>query len=126
MLESLSVFALIGLFTGGTARLFYPGRQPLRILATMAIGMGGSLLGGLLSWALWPVVEGQYSSGALLTSILGAVLALVLWAAVAYARSIGVFSRVRGSVFLSGPATPVHPATPSSELPGGPNRAANP
>ena len=86
---NLGVFALIGLLAGASARLFYPGRQPMRILATLALGMAGSLLGGLLSRAFWPAVEGQFTSGALLMSALGAVLVLVAWAGVAYARSIG-------------------------------------
>jgi uncharacterized membrane protein YeaQ/YmgE (transglycosylase-associated protein family) len=89
MLWNLVVFGLIGLLVGGAARLFYPGRRPLRILGTVVLGTAGSLLGGLVSWALWPPVEGEFYSGSLLLSVLGAVLALVLWASVAYARSIG-------------------------------------
>jgi len=88
MVLNLVVFALIGLFAGAAARLFYPGRQAGRILGTMALGMVGSLLGGLLSWAFWPEVDGQFSSGALLLSILGAVLVLVIWASVSYARRL--------------------------------------
>jgi uncharacterized membrane protein YeaQ/YmgE (transglycosylase-associated protein family) len=89
MLWNLLVFGLIGLFAGGAARVFYPGRQPMRILATMVLGMVGSVLGGLLSWAFWPEVDGQFSSGALLMSVLGAVVVLVLWASVTYGRRIG-------------------------------------
>jgi len=85
---NLIVFAVIGLFTGGAARLFYPGRQPMRILGTLVLGITGSLLGGLLSWMIWPPVEGEMQYGALLMSFLGAVLGLVLWAGWAYGRSI--------------------------------------
>jgi uncharacterized membrane protein YeaQ/YmgE (transglycosylase-associated protein family) len=88
----LIVFALIGLLTGAAARVWYPGREAQRILGTMVLGMAGSLLGGLISWALWPAVDGQLSAGALLTSLLGAVLAVVVWAVVAYARSISLRS----------------------------------
>ncbi len=88
MLWNLVVFALIGLFAGGAARLFYPGRQPMRILGTLVLGMAGSLLGGMLSWTWWPMVEGDFHSSALLSSLLGAVLVLVLWAAVAYKRRL--------------------------------------
>jgi uncharacterized membrane protein YeaQ/YmgE (transglycosylase-associated protein family) len=88
MFLNLIVFAVIGLFAGAAARLFYPGRQPGRILGTMVLGMVGSLLGGLLSWAFWPEVNGQFDAGALLLSILGAVFVLVLWASVAYARRL--------------------------------------
>jgi uncharacterized membrane protein YeaQ/YmgE (transglycosylase-associated protein family) len=89
MMWNLLVFALIGLVAGGAARLFYPGREPLRILGTMALGMAGSLLGGLLSWVYWPAVEGSFTTGNLLMSVLGALLVLVFWAGVAYARSRG-------------------------------------
>jgi uncharacterized membrane protein YeaQ/YmgE (transglycosylase-associated protein family) len=82
----LVVYALVGLLAGAAARLFYRGREPMSILGTLMLGMVGSLLGGLLSWAFWPAVDGQFYSGALLMSILGAVLVLVLWASVAYAR----------------------------------------
>jgi uncharacterized membrane protein YeaQ/YmgE (transglycosylase-associated protein family) len=84
----LVVFALIGLFAGAAARLLYPGRERMRVLGTMLLGMAGSLLGGLLSWAVWPAVDDQVYVGALLMSLLGAVLVLVLWPGVAYARSI--------------------------------------
>lgn len=89
MFWNLVVFALIGLFTGGTARLFYPGRQSTRILGTLALGVAGALLGGLLSWTIWPAAENDIRSGALLLSFLGAVLGLAVWPAVVYGRSIG-------------------------------------
>ncbi len=89
MLWNLLVFALIGLFAGAAARLFYPNRQLTRILGTIVLGMVGSLLGGLLSWAFWPEVDGQFSSAALLMSVVGAAVVLVLWPSVAYARGIG-------------------------------------
>ena len=89
MLANVVVFALIGLCVGGAARMFYPGRQPMRILGTLVLGMAGALLGGLFSWAVWPVMDAHVHSGALLMSFLGAALGLVLWAGVVYARSIG-------------------------------------
>jgi uncharacterized membrane protein YeaQ/YmgE (transglycosylase-associated protein family) len=82
------VFALIGLLTGAAARLFYPGREGSRIVGTMLYGMAGSLLGGLLSWAFWPPVAGQFDTGALVLSLLGAVLVVVTSASVAYARRV--------------------------------------
>jgi uncharacterized membrane protein YeaQ/YmgE (transglycosylase-associated protein family) len=88
MLWNLVVFAVIGLFVGGASRLLYPGRQPLRILGTLVLGLTGALLGGLLSWTIWPVVEGDIQYGALLLSFIGAVFGLVFWAGWAYGRSI--------------------------------------
>lgn len=82
------VFAVVGLLTGAAARLFYPGREGRKILGTLVVGTAGALLGGLLSWAVWPAVPGQLDAGALLLSLLGAVLALVAAAGVAYARRV--------------------------------------
>lgn len=80
----LFVFAVIGLLAGAAARVWYPGREPLRVVGTMLVGMTGSLLGGLLSWAVWP--DEQLHAGALLMSLLGGVLVIAVWAFVAYAR----------------------------------------
>jgi uncharacterized membrane protein YeaQ/YmgE (transglycosylase-associated protein family) len=88
MLWNCVVFALIGVLAGGAARVFYPGREPIKILATMLLGMVGSLLGGLLSWVYWPAVEDHFASGALLLSLLGAMVAIGLWAGVAHARTV--------------------------------------
>jgi uncharacterized membrane protein YeaQ/YmgE (transglycosylase-associated protein family) len=83
----LVVFTLIGLFAGGAARLFYPGRQFMNILGTLVLGMIGALLGGLLSWSIWQAEAGDIHTGALLLSFLGALLALGLWPSVVYSRS---------------------------------------
>lgn len=93
-MSNILVFALIGLLTGAAARLFYPGRQPMRILGTLAVGMAGALIGGVISWTTWPAVTGQFQVGNLLMSMLAAILVLVLWAGVAYARSL---NRVRNT-----------------------------
>jgi uncharacterized membrane protein YeaQ/YmgE (transglycosylase-associated protein family) len=89
MLWDLPVFALIGLLAGAAARMFYPGRQPMRILGTLALGTAGGLVGGMISWASWPEVDGQFQSGNLVLSILGAVLMIAVGAGVSYARDIG-------------------------------------
>jgi uncharacterized membrane protein YeaQ/YmgE (transglycosylase-associated protein family) len=88
-MENVLVFALIGVLAGTAGRMFYPGRQPLRILATLVLGMVGALAGGMISWFYWPMVEGQFQSGNLLMSVLGAMIAIVLWAGLAYGRSLG-------------------------------------
>jgi uncharacterized membrane protein YeaQ/YmgE (transglycosylase-associated protein family) len=84
---NLFVFALIGVFAGGSARVFYAGREPMKILGTVVLGMAGGLLGGLSSWSIWPAAVGDIHTGALLLSLLGALLALATWPIVVYARS---------------------------------------
>jgi uncharacterized membrane protein YeaQ/YmgE (transglycosylase-associated protein family) len=88
----LFVFALIGLLAGAAARIWYPGREPMQVLGTMLLGMTGAVLGGMLSWAIWPDLDGQFHAGALLTSLCGAVLAVLGSACWVYARSISMGS----------------------------------
>ena len=42
-------FIFVGLVAGALARLFTPGTGGMSILATIGIGMGGSLIGGTLA-----------------------------------------------------------------------------
>jgi uncharacterized membrane protein YeaQ/YmgE (transglycosylase-associated protein family) len=86
-LWDLVVFALIGLLAGAAARLFYPAREPNKVMGTLLLGMAGSVIAGLISWAVWPAFNGQLYLWALLTSLVGAALLLVLWPCVAYVRS---------------------------------------
>ena len=44
---------IIGLIAGALARLIMPGRDPMGIIATILLGIVGSILGGLVSWAIW-------------------------------------------------------------------------
>ena len=43
---------IAGLIIGGLARLIKPGKQNLGILATLGLGIVGSLIGGTLAWVL--------------------------------------------------------------------------
>ena len=45
-------FLVAGLIIGALARLFKPGRQNLSILATLGLGLVGSLIGGLIAQLL--------------------------------------------------------------------------
>ena len=64
---------IIGLIAGALARLIMPGRD--------AMGIVGSVLGGLVSWAIWGAdTEGAgFRPAGLLLSILGAILVLWIW-----------------------------------------------
>jgi len=89
MLWDIPGFALIGLLVEAAARKFYPGRQPLRILGTLALGTAGGLVGGMISWVSWPEVPGQFQSDNLVLSILGAVLVIAVGVGVSYGCSLG-------------------------------------
>lgn len=91
-MSNLLVFALIGLLAGAATRLLYPGRRLVRIAASIAIGIAGALAAGMISWSYWPLVDGQFQSGNLIMSLLGALLVLMVWAGVQYVRRINGYS----------------------------------
>ncbi len=45
-------FIVFGLFVGAVARLLVPGRQHLSMLATLGLGVAGSVIGGVIANAL--------------------------------------------------------------------------
>ena len=45
-------FIIAGLIIGALARLIKPGKQNLGILATLGLGLVGSVIGGLIAWML--------------------------------------------------------------------------
>jgi uncharacterized membrane protein YeaQ/YmgE (transglycosylase-associated protein family) len=45
-------FIVAGLIIGALARLIKPGRQNLSVLATLLLGLAGSVVGGLIASAL--------------------------------------------------------------------------
>ena len=71
---------IIGLIAGALARLIMPGRDPMGIIATILLGIVGSVLGGLVSMAIWrnSATDGFQPAG-LLLSILGAIIVLWIW-----------------------------------------------
>lgn len=68
---------IIGLIAGALARLIMPGRDAMGIIATIILGIVGSLLGGLVSMAIWGSGTAGFQPAGLLFSILGAII--VLW-----------------------------------------------
>ncbi|HUQ40331.1 MAG TPA: hypothetical protein VM030_09260 [Acidimicrobiales bacterium] len=69
------LFAIIGLIVGGIiigalGRLAVPGPNPMSLPMTCAVGIGGSLIGGLIGRAL-------FGSGGFFLSVL--VAALIVW-----------------------------------------------
>ena len=45
-------FLVAGLIIGALARLLKPGRQNLSVLATLGLGLVGSLIGGTIAWLI--------------------------------------------------------------------------
>ncbi len=73
MLAGVLSIMFFGFITGGLARLAVPGPDPMPIWMTIAIGVGGSLLGGLVA----RLVFGTY--GGFMFGLLGAILLVVLY-----------------------------------------------
>jgi uncharacterized membrane protein YeaQ/YmgE (transglycosylase-associated protein family) len=65
----LILMAITGLFVGALARLLLPGRDPIGLIATIAVGLAGSFIAGLIVWA----IAGEPRSGGLLLSVLVSV-----------------------------------------------------
>jgi uncharacterized membrane protein YeaQ/YmgE (transglycosylase-associated protein family) len=72
---------IIGLVVGALAKLLMPGRDPGGIIITMLIGVAGALLAGFLGRSMGWYGEGE--GAGFLASIVGAILLLVLYRAVA-------------------------------------------
>jgi uncharacterized membrane protein YeaQ/YmgE (transglycosylase-associated protein family) len=49
----LILLVFLGLLAGAFARLLLPGPDPMTILQTLALGLSGSLMAGLIASALW-------------------------------------------------------------------------
>lgn len=45
-------FLVAGLIIGALARLIKPGKQDLSLLATLGLGLVGSLIGGTIAWLI--------------------------------------------------------------------------
>ena len=70
---------IVGLIAGALARLIMPGRDPMGIIATILLGIVGSILGGLVSWGIWGSDTRGFQPAGLLLSILGAIIVLWIW-----------------------------------------------
>ena len=81
---SILGWIVAGLVIGAIARLLMPGRQPMGILLTIALGIAGALVGGFVSWAIWGETAepfSQYAWPGWIFSVLGAVLLLAIFGA---------------------------------------------
>ncbi|MBA3315063.1 MAG: GlsB/YeaQ/YmgE family stress response membrane protein [Planctomycetaceae bacterium] len=75
---------VFGLIAGAIARLLVPGRQPIGLLATMALGIIGSFVGGFLASL---IMGGDlWSPANWIGSIIGAVIVLAIWVMIAGRR----------------------------------------
>ena len=74
---------IVGLIAGALARFLVPGRDPMGIGATILLGIVGSFVGGFLGYLLLgeDLDEGALQPSGLLGSVIGAILALLVYRA---------------------------------------------
>ena len=72
---------VIGIVAGYLARLLVPGKDSLGFFGTMLLGIVGSFVGGLLGYLIFneDFDEGALQASGIFGSIIGAIIALLLW-----------------------------------------------
>lgn len=91
MIGFILYLLIIGIVAGFLARLLVPGRDPMSFWGTVLLGVLGSFLGGFLGWALFgkDLDQGALQASGVIGSIVGAVILLLVWRAIAERRGYG-------------------------------------
>ena len=77
---------IVGLLAGAIARALVPGPDPMGLLGTMLLGLVGSVIGGLIG-NLFVACDQDLTPAGLIGSILGAVIALLVYRAATRRRT---------------------------------------
>lgn len=80
-------FLIFGLIVGAIARLIVPGREPGGWVISLVLGVVGSYVGGFIGQAIGLYGPGR-STGGFFLSILGAIILVGIYHAVASRRSL--------------------------------------
>jgi len=85
---SVLFWIAFGLVAGIIAKLLLPGRDPGGCIITMLLGVAGAFVGGFLYSTLTdrPFIA-EFSLGSLVVAVLGSILVLLLYRAIAGRRS---------------------------------------
>ena len=84
MLGLIIYLFVIGIVAGYLARLLVPGKDPMSFWQTVLLGVVGSFIGGLIGYVLFnhDLNEGALQASGVFGSIVGAVIALLVFRAV--------------------------------------------
>jgi len=84
MLGFIIYLLLIGLVAGFIARAVVPGKDSMSIGATIVLGIVGSFIGGFIGYVLThkDSDDGAFQASGIIGSILGAIVALLVYRAV--------------------------------------------
>lgn len=80
---------IIGAIAGFLARLLVPGRDPMGLVATVALGIVGSFVGGFLGYLLFrhDASQGVVQPAGIIGSIIGAIIVLLVYRATTGGRT---------------------------------------
>jgi len=84
MIGFILYLLVIGIVAGFIARALVPGRDAMSVGATIVLGIIGSFIGGFLGYALThkDSDDGAFQASGIIGSIIGAVIALLVYRAV--------------------------------------------
>lgn len=81
---------IVGLIVGVLARFILPGRDAMSWLATIVLGIVGSLVGGLISMLLFSSNDSTgFQPAGFLLSLVGAILVLLIWRKIKPGTTVG-------------------------------------
>ena len=84
MIGFILILLIIGVIAGYLARLLVPGRDNIGFGRTVLLGLVGSFIGGFLGYVLFghDLGEGGLQASGIFGSVVGAVIALLIYRAV--------------------------------------------
>jgi uncharacterized membrane protein YeaQ/YmgE (transglycosylase-associated protein family) len=88
MVGFIITMLVIGAIAGYVARLLVPGPDPMGVVRTILLGIVGSFIGGFLGYVLFDkdIGEGALQASGVIGSIIGAVIALLIYNATSTRR----------------------------------------
>ena len=89
MLGFIIAMVIIGAIAGYLARFLVPGPDPMSVAGTILLGIVGSFVGGFLGYVLFDkdIGEGALQASGIVGSVIGAVVALLLYNAAGRGRA---------------------------------------
>jgi uncharacterized membrane protein YeaQ/YmgE (transglycosylase-associated protein family) len=81
MVGFIIAMLVIGVIAGYLGRLFVPGRQPMSVAQTIALGIVGSFVGGFLGYVLFnkDIKDGALQTSGIVGAVIGTMIVLVLY-----------------------------------------------
>jgi uncharacterized membrane protein YeaQ/YmgE (transglycosylase-associated protein family) len=81
MLGFIIYLLIVGLIAGFIARALVPGPDPMGVAGTIVLGIIGSFVGGFLGFLLFghDFDDGAFQASGLIGSIIGAIVALLVY-----------------------------------------------